>query len=291
MPIPKPNNNENREDFMQRCVSFLINEGRDNDEAVAICSTRYDKNNNMEAINKNLEKEIRNVDEKQGIVQFYANAFNNIDEDGDVSLPGSFAKTLQENLKRMRWLLNHDIDKLLGVPFIDGGIEDTNGLIATNKANMDKAISKDTFQDYLMYKEYNRTLEHSVRVRAIKSEIVEKEAIPAEFKQEAYDKGFDSIRLVKEWMLLEVSTVMWGANEKTPLLDIKSLKDLNNTIKFFESMLSMNYTDERMKNIEQTYNILLTLKNEPLKFTQDEPDKSTQYKPLIELMNNSKLFN
>lgn len=244
----------------------------------------------MEALNKNLEKEIKSIDEKQGIVQFYANAFNNIDADGDVSLPGSFSKTLKENIGRMRWLLNHDIDKLLGVPFIDGGIEDNFGLISTNKANMDKELAKDTFQDYLLYKQFGRTLEHSVRVRPIKSEIVEKEGIPIEYKQQAYDMGFDRIRIVKEWMLMEVSTVMWGANEKTPLLDIKSLTDLDKTINYFHSMLNMNYTDERMKNIEETYNILLSLKSEPLKSTQTEPDNSTLYEPIMETLKNSKLF-
>jgi HK97 family phage prohead protease len=242
-----------------------------------------------EAINKNLEKEVKSIDEQQGIVQFYANAFNNIDADGDVSLPGSFTKTLSENLGRMRWLLNHDIDKLLGVPFIDGGMEDSFGLISTNKANMDKVLAKDTFQDYLLYKKYNRTLEHSVRVSPIKYETVEKEGIPIEWKEQAYGMGYDRIRIVKEWRLMEVSTVMWGANEKTPLLDIKSLNNLDNTIKYFETMLSMNYTDERMKSIEDTYNILKSLKNEPLKST-GEPDEDTRLEPILDIFKKSKLF-
>jgi hypothetical protein len=245
----------------------------------------------MNAINKSLEKEIKSIDEKQGIVQFYANAFNNVDSDADVSLQGSFSKTLKENIGRMRWLLNHDVDKLLGVPFIDGGIEDMMGLISTNKANMEKTIAKDTFQDYILYKEFGRTLEHSVRVRAIKYEIVEKEGIPVEFKQQAYENGFERIRLVKEWQLMEVSTVMWGANEKTPLLDIKSLKELDSTISFFDSMLKMNYTDERMKSIEETHKILLSLKSEPLKTILKEPVLDTRLKPIIEIMKNSKIFN
>jgi hypothetical protein len=240
---------------------------------------------------KELTQEIKVLDTTQGIVQFYANAFNNVDADGDVSLPGSYTKTLKENLMRMRWLLNHDPDKLLGVPFIDGGIQDNFGLLATNKANMDKELSRNIFQDYILYKEYNRTLEHSVRVRAIKYESVEGDAIPVEFRQQAFNNGWDRIRLVKEWMLLEVSTVMWGANEKTPLVDIKSLEDLDNTINFLAAMLKGNYTDERLKNIEELYNTLLSLKSEPLKFTHEEPENNTQLEPIIELFKNSKLFN
>jgi hypothetical protein len=43
--------------------------------------------------------EIKGLDEK-GIVQFYANVFNNLDTDGDISLPRSFSKTIAENGKR-----------------------------------------------------------------------------------------------------------------------------------------------------------------------------------------------
>lgn len=243
-------------------------------------------------LRKSLSNEIKSVDPKQGIVQFYANAFNTVDSDGDVSLPGSFSKTLKENIGRMRWLLNHDTDKLLGVPFIDGGIQDSFGLLATNKANMDKEIAKDTFQDYLMYKEYGRTLEHSVRVWPIKQEIVEGDAIPVEFRKQAADQGMNEIRIVKEWGLREVSTVMWGANEHTPMVDIKSLEQLDDTLAFLNKMLKGNYTDERLKKIEEIYTILQTLKREPLKATQSEPAKNTpDYKPLVEVLNKSKLFN
>jgi len=40
----------------------------------------------------------------EGLVTFYANAFNNLDSDGDISMPGSFKKTLKENGKRLRHL-------------------------------------------------------------------------------------------------------------------------------------------------------------------------------------------
>lgn len=247
----------------------------------------------MEELKKSLTNEIKNVDEKQGIVQFYANAFNVVDSDGDVSLPGSFSKTLKDNIGRMRWLLNHDTDKLLGVPFIDGGIQDGFGLLATNKANMSKTISKDTFQDYLLYKEYGRTLEHSVRVRPIKFETVANDAIPVEFKSQAMAFGMDQIRIVKEWSMFEVSTVMWGANQHTPMVDIKSLEHLDDTLAFLDRMLKGDYTDERLKKIEETYNILQSLKKEPLKATQvTEPATNTfDLQPIVELIGKSKLFN
>jgi HK97 family phage prohead protease len=39
---PKPQEGESREDFMSRCIPILINEGKDKDQAVAICSSIFD---------------------------------------------------------------------------------------------------------------------------------------------------------------------------------------------------------------------------------------------------------
>ena len=241
---------------------------------------------------KYINKEIKDINERQGIVQVYANAFNNLDADGDVSLPGSFTKTLKEGLKRMRWLLNHDIDKLLGVPFIDGGVQDNWGLLATNKFNFKKQIAKDTFEDYLIYKEFNRTLEHSIRVKALKYEVFEGKEIPKEYREQARENNFNSVRLVKEWQMLEMSTVLWGANEKTPLVDIKSLEDINSTIALLEKMLKGNYSDERYKQIELTLNVIKSLIKEPIDSTLKEPDKNTQREPIdiCEMLDRHSLF-
>lgn len=40
--MPTPSNNETREEWMARCVPELIEEGRDRDQAVAICSSMWD---------------------------------------------------------------------------------------------------------------------------------------------------------------------------------------------------------------------------------------------------------
>ena len=41
MPTPKPN--EKRKDFMLRCVPEVINEGYQSEQAIAICSSIYEK--------------------------------------------------------------------------------------------------------------------------------------------------------------------------------------------------------------------------------------------------------
>lgn len=52
MPVPKPNTNETQGDFMARCVSFLVNEGRPEEQAVAICFQQYRDANKEEAHKK-----------------------------------------------------------------------------------------------------------------------------------------------------------------------------------------------------------------------------------------------
>ena len=46
----------------------------------------------MEILNKNIKSQIKDIGEK-GIVVVAANAFNNVDAQKDVSLPGSFNST------------------------------------------------------------------------------------------------------------------------------------------------------------------------------------------------------
>lgn len=40
--MPTPNDDESREEWMERCISVLIDEGRERDQAVAICSSMWD---------------------------------------------------------------------------------------------------------------------------------------------------------------------------------------------------------------------------------------------------------
>lgn len=41
MPIPKPNKGEKENNFMSRCIGFVTGEGRDQKQAVAICSSQW----------------------------------------------------------------------------------------------------------------------------------------------------------------------------------------------------------------------------------------------------------
>jgi len=43
VPVPTPQQGESENDFMRRCVGAMVGEGRDQDQAVAICSTQWEE--------------------------------------------------------------------------------------------------------------------------------------------------------------------------------------------------------------------------------------------------------
>jgi HK97 family phage prohead protease len=179
--------------------------------------------------------------DKKGRVLIAVNAFDNVDADGDISKPGSFKKTLAENFNRVRWFLNHDVTILLGVPI--KGYEEGNHLKMQAQFNLEKQVARDTYEDYKLYAEHGKSLEHSVGLQAIKWAIDE-------------TKG---IRTISEWKLWEFSTLThWGANENTPLLGIKQLEQMAN---------NPNYSDDRKRTIEHTYKALFV---EPARSTLDD---------------------
>lgn len=49
MPAPKPQPDESRSDYMERCVPFFVKEGRADKQAVAICESMYDQHKDAKA--------------------------------------------------------------------------------------------------------------------------------------------------------------------------------------------------------------------------------------------------
>lgn len=198
---------------------------------------------------KSLKSTIKDIDQK-GVVVVAANAFGNKDVQGDVSITGSFKKTLSENFNRLKWFLNHDKEKLIGVPI--EGVEDGNYLKLTGKLNLNKELGRDVYEDYKLYAEYGKTLEHSIGVDPVKFE------------------NKSDRREVTEWKLWEFSTLTaWGANERTPMIAIKSMND---ELDFLNMALRKgNYTDVKFIEIEKQIQKLKSLLNEPEVSTPAEP--------------------
>lgn len=200
---------------------------------------------------KDFNSQIKDLDDK-GRVLVAANAIGNIDSDNDISKEGSFDKTLREGFKRVKWLLNHG-DILLGVPI--EGKQSGKYLEMLGQLNMKKQVSRDIYEDYKLYAEHGKTLEHSIGVNAIKWSMK------------------DDVREVTEWKLWEYSTLTrWGANEDTPMLGIKEAKTNEDALQMLDLMLRKgNYSDEKFNLIENKIKELKSLISEPVKPLIEEP--------------------
>ncbi len=190
-------------------------------------------------INLQYETKALDVTEK-GIVTVGVNGIGIEDAQHDISMPGSFTNTLRDDIHKMRWYLNHDTRQLLGVPL--SGEEKDNNLIMTGQLNLKKQIGRDILEDYKLFQDCGRTLEHSIGVKAL-----------------ARDE--EDRRKVVRWKMLEYSTLTgWGANPQTFLVGLKSATE--NQIRDAVELIRMafkqhGYSDERLKNYDMELNLLL----------------------------------
>lgn len=189
--------------------------------------------------------ELKELDDKKGVVTAYANVYNFKDSDGDVSAYGSFNKTVSENFKRIRVLKDHNPTMMIGVPLsID--TKDTYGLLTTSQFNMNKDLGKDMFTDVKLMYESGLNAELSIGYKVM--------------QRDTKDKS-----IIREYKLMEYSFLSsWGANQLSTVQDIKSIKSVYGTLELIQKMYNLDYSDQRLKQIET---ILKALENEP-----SEPD-------------------
>lgn len=180
------------------------------------------------------------VDEK-GIVTVAVNGIGVEDTQHDISMPGSFDVTLKEDIARMRHFLNHDTTQLLGCP-LEGAEKDGN-LVMVSQLNLKKQIGRDTLEDYKLFAECGRTLEHSIGVRAV--------------KRDRSDR-----RKVEQWKMYEFSTLTsWGSNPQTFLVNLKGgateeqVRDAADFIR--KAFIGRGYSEERLKSYDMELSLLL----------------------------------
>lgn len=184
------------------------------------------------------------VDGEKGIVTVAVNGIGVKDSQGDISMPGSFNKTLKEGFDKIKWFLNHDIKLLLGCPI--SGEEKDGNLVMTGQINLEKQIGRDILSDYKLYAEHGKTLEHSIGVRAIKRDKADRAK-------------------VHEWKMYEYSTLTsWGSNPQTFLVNIKSATEdqVREAVDFIKKAFQMRgYSDERLNGYNMQLDLLLKALN------------------------------
>ncbi len=203
----------------------------------------------MEKLIKELNVKIDGVDADKGIVEAYANIYNVEDSDGDISAPGSFIKTVSENLNKLRVYKNHNTTQLIGVPK-ELNATDPKGLFTVTKFQMDTDLGKDMFNDIKLITENNQDADLSIGYSVIR-------------------RDPKNPKIIQEYKLYEYSFLTsWGANPMATVTGIKS-KDLTKEflIEHFSKMYNLPYSDERLVKLEH---ILKSLTVAPSNDTQDD---------------------
>lgn len=197
---------------------------------------------------KQLSYNLKELDDKKGVVTAYANTYNFKDSDGDISAYGSFNKTVSESFQRIRVLKDHNPTLMIGVPLVID-TKDSYGLLTTTQFNMQKELSRDMFTDVKLMHENGLNAELSIGYKVMQRDQKNKS-------------------IITEYMLREYSFLSsWGANELSTVQGIKSIKSMYGIMELIEKAYNLDYSDNRLKQIET---LLKSLSNEPDLSTQEE---------------------
>lgn len=204
---------------------------------------------------------VKDVDVKTRTVVVYFNKFGNIDSDRDMSMPGSFSKSIRERGRKGADLIYHlsnhrkQPEFTLGKPDLE---EDSVGLKGTTQL-IDTTHGNDVIKLY----EAGIINQHSIGYRVIKRQQ----------KQAADGIYFEN----QEYYLTEGSTVLYGANPETPTLEVKSLDDLSELTALYDVLEKFlrvgTVSDEMFKQIQLKHNAiseLLKSTTEPVTTTQPD---------------------
>lgn len=215
-----------------------------------------------ELVYKNLS-EITDISE--GVIVGYANVYNVKDSDGDISLPGSFNKTVTERAKKIKVFKNHS-PILVGIP-AEMDITDPYGLRTVSKMLMDTDNGRDTWHEAKFLVENGFESGLSIGGWVIKRNERNKAEVQ-EYK-------------LKEYSIL---TTDEPANEFSLISAVKAVKALTKpTQDEFWKVIEKAYNEMFSDNVLKSLEAFLTLKDkEPDSTLSDEPSQATIIKSIYE---------
>ena len=288
--MPEPRENENRDDFLNRCMSDTeaVNDFPNEDQRFAFCVSQWENKSNMRNIEElkkkkldmfypvkssGLDMQVKNVDLAKRTVQFIANTYYWFDSDYDVLIKGASKKSINDRgpasnaNAKIKHLADHKMqtDKMVGLPKI---IEET---VIDDKTVIyfESEIPETQQGDEHLTKYQNGMYDnHSIGFRYKDIEFAEKDSENSDAKEywneyfpqiinreEAEKAGF--FYLIKEIELFEASVVPFGANSLTGVVGVKSktkeqiLFDLYSRMSSIESQLKKgDFNKDSEKSIE-----------------------------------------
>jgi len=227
---------------------------------------------------KNIPDSVKDVSESTRTVKVAISHTGSLDLDGDVIDPGAFTKTIAERGPAKANLIWHLTDHNPSLKSAVGKFKelymDNGYLVGVTE------IPNTTWgNDVLEFYKSGHINQHSIGFRTIKSEQV---------------KGETPYNLIKEILLYEGSSVLWGANPNTPTLG-KGLtkedeaKELSGEMEMLvKSLRNGSYTDNafelietRLKQIQQRISELTT---QPVQVTVEPDNEAEKLKEAIQLL-------
>ena len=212
MPIPKPRDNEEEDDFISRCMSAIADEYDDNDQALAVCGTQWrEREKSMNEIErKAIQVEFK--EDKEGSFTARIATLNVMDKDGDVTFNSAFPnkKVLISAFQHASWMGGRD-GLPPGAAFIK---EDGDEVIGNGLFNLKSTSGVDHYETVKFSPDL---IEWSYGFKVL-SEGSDKEL-------EAWAKDHDGVRpvrIIKKVNPFEISPVLLGAGVDTATLAIKS---------------------------------------------------------------------
>ena len=145
-----------------------------------------------------------------GVLEGYASVFNNVDLGGDIVMPGAFAKTLKERLKK-------GMVKLYDSHLVHMGTKTIIGLVEEAKED-----------DYgLWFRARFSSVQDAQDVRTkVREGILNALSFGYEVVKDQFDEA-RKVNLLKELKLYEISVVPWGMNPKAAIEAVKGLVPLS----------------------------------------------------------------
>lgn len=229
---------------------------------------------------KNINLEVKDIDNQSRIVKVALSKFGNVDADGDVITRGAFAKSISERgpesqgNRKIKMLRYHDFEHEIGKWL---HLEETaDYLIGTGKLGRGTK-GNDALLDY----EDGIITEHSIGFISVPD------------KMQMMDGG---ITQLNEVFLLEGSAVTFGANSETPVFHVGKSEDKQAYLdklnaKMFgliKALKNGQGTDDRLETIENQLRVIQAKYNSLINFEPIQSLKEDEPNEIIN--NNSKQF-
>lgn len=203
--MPNPNEYNNEEEFMSACISTAAGEGKEQDQAVAMCKNMWAEKKQKQGIEfKSYPMDIQGI-EGRTVKSLFA-VMGHVDDGGDRILPSAFKKTLGERQSRVQVLWQHDssqppVGKPLSIKEI--GAAELPGEYKTQYPTATGALYGEV--EYLDTPRGNEILT-GIRAGAIKENSIGYDTIQADYATE----GERKVRNLREVRLWDISPVNWG---------------------------------------------------------------------------------